>query len=181
MSGDLMVREGRDLIEGDDRALVEHDDQALLDNNGYQPLPGEQAAKDRQAWAAAESALRKAWGEEYDRRIWLNYQALIAEFGEDLAEDLLFARLDDGRRLADVPEFSKALSDLLCLAFAGAERMGGTSIMSDPEQRKQAIEEIMRTDFPRYQREFATEYEAILNELVRQGKLRAEPWDDAGG
>jgi hypothetical protein len=144
-------------------------------------LPGEQAERDRKAWAAAEIALRREWGEEYDRRIALNLQVLEAEFGEALAEDLLYARLGDGRRLADVPEFSKALSDLICLAYAAVTASAASVAGGDLEQRKAAIENIMRTDFNRYLGEgLAVEYENVLNALVREGKLRAEPWDDAG-
>jgi hypothetical protein len=172
MINDLIVREpGTDLTLRDD---VDHGDQPLP------PATTEQALRDRAATAACEAVLRREWGVEFERRVALNYWALETELGEEEAENLLFARLDDGRRVADVPAFSKALNDILCFALAHIEQeMEGSSIRgSSLEERKVAIEKIMRTDFGRYQQEFAVEYENVLNELVRQGKLDKETADD---
>jgi len=180
MSGtDIVTREpGTDVIERPAAELEQFDPQQ--DRQPPPVLDPVLAAKDRAATAACEVVLRKEWGDEYDRRVALNQWALETELGEELADDLLFARMDNGLRVADVPAFSKALNDILCHALAAIEKQVEGAMSSDDslEKRAAVIQEIMRTDFARYQKEFASEYSRILEELEKQGKITVDPWNE---
>jgi hypothetical protein len=167
MSRDLVPHQpGRELVEHDHQQLQSYDDH-------YTPTGIEAAtmAQDRRNMLEASNALRRLWGPEYDRKIAINIAALEIQFGEDLAEELLQARMADGRRVADVIEFSAGLSEILFAAYQ-ATTQAGTGGDASLEARRQAIQHIMRTDFQRYHREkLNEEYETILSQLDEQGKL----------
>ncbi|MGE3872313.1 MAG: hypothetical protein AB7F74_05080 [Parvibaculaceae bacterium] len=125
-----------------------------------------QLAADRTAHRACEATLRAHWGEAYQARLDVNLAVLAMEFGPDLAADLLLARLPDGRRIADVPEFSAGLSELIQIAAMGNQQGAGVEALL---ARKAAIEGVMRTDFGRYRGErLDDELSAILAKMEGQ-------------
>jgi hypothetical protein len=131
-----------------------------------------EAQADARAATAVEDALRADWGSEYRTNIAMNVAFMEQTFGK-LTDGLLEARLPDGRRLVDVPEFSKSINAMARangsdVIFDG-DKGGGTSIAA----RRAEIEKIMQTDFGRYQREFADEYTKILNTMDERGQLKA--------
>lgn len=129
----------------------------------------EEAAGDAAAMNSAEDTLRADWGRDFRVNLQMNMAHLEKEFGADLADAILLARTPDGRRLADSPEFSKAINKWA--------RSQGSDIMLDGEGgpaksvagRIAEIKKIMDTDFGRYQAEFAGEYSNLLAEAERRG------------
>jgi hypothetical protein len=119
----------------------------------------EQASQDQEASSKTEEALRDAWSrDEYKGNL-----NLAVRFLEDspLGKSWAEARLPDGRRLGDVPEFTIWASD------QGREKFGDTVFASSDSEakhnnRKTEIENIMKTDMTRYWREgLDKEYAAI--------------------
>lgn len=128
-------------------------------------MAAERAAEDKQATEAAEDELRKNWSHaEYKSNMTLGRRFLdsIPGLGADWAE----ARLPNGRRLGDVPDFVMWASDM------GRDKFGDvTFATADSEARhmaeKDEIERIMKTDFERYIREgWDKKYAAILEKEV---------------
>ncbi len=131
-----------------------------------------QVDADIQAFEATDDNLRADWGPDYKTNLKMNIALLNQTFGEEMANELLMARTPSGKRLADLPEFNKALN--------GWARASGSDVLYDPNkggggvslsERKAEIEKVMNTDFSRYQRELEPEYTRILQELEKRGKL----------
>lgn len=110
-----------------------------------------QAEEDAAALDDAETALRKDWAHgEYKANMTLAKRFIenIPGVGESWSE----ARLPNGRRLGDLPEFIQWASD------QGRSQFGDvTFATADSEKRhmarKEEIEKIRNTDFDRYERE----------------------------
>ena len=128
-------------------------------------------AKNLEADAAAEEeaeeSLRKEWsGGEYKTN--LNLGKRFIESIPGVGEQWTEARMPNGRRLGDIPEFVKWASDM------GREQFGDLAFATgDAERkhvaRKEEIEKIRNTDFERYEREgLDKEYRKIIEkELAR--------------
>lgn len=105
------------LTDGQARALLE----------GYAELQGAawqdaNAARDR-ALEAAETGLRREWGERFDARVDLANRAFAAAFGERV-DDVRQLRLSDGQYLGDHPDMVRAFAKLGGL-MGEAEFVGG--------------------------------------------------------
>lgn len=129
----------------------------------------QQAKEDLEAKEAAEEALRQEWA----RGEFKANMELARRFVEDIpgiGENWSEARLPDGRRIGDIPEFVMWASDM------GRSRFGdATFANSDSERRhmarKQEIEQIMKTDIDRYYAEkLDVEYAEILEREVKRRK-----------
>ncbi len=127
------------------------------------------AAEDAEATEVAEEALRKDWvGPEYKGNMTLakRYIEGIPGVGDVWTE----ARLPDGRRLGDIPEFITWASD------QGRQTFGDvTFARADTERahsnRKAEIEQIMKTDMNRYYAEgLDKELTAILEKEEKRRK-----------
>lgn len=107
-----------------------------------------------------EDALRAEWGGEYRGNL-----ALVKRFiDNDLphGEEVAYARLPDGRRLIETPEFVKWISDNARATYGdgGILTGEGASAMAN---RKEEIQKIMRTDLPKYYEDgLDKEYSKIL-------------------
>jgi len=105
------------LTDGQARALVE----------GYAELQGAawqdaNAAQDR-ALDAAETGLRREWGESFDAQVDMANRAFAAAFGERV-DDVRQLRLTDGQYLGDHPDMVRAFAKLGGL-MGEAEFIGG--------------------------------------------------------
>ncbi len=113
-------------------------------------IASEQASKDKAASEATTEALRSEYGREYKANMQLakDFMAATPEIGDQWTE----ARLPDGRRLGDIPEF------VMHIAEQGRAKYGDTAF-SNPDaeaqhnSRKAEIEKIRDTDFDRYEAE----------------------------
>ena len=132
-------------------------------------MAAERAAEDKQATEAAEDELRKNWSHaEYKSNMTLGRRFLdsIPGLGADWAE----ARLPNGRRLGDVPDFVMWASDM------GRDKFGDvTFATADSEarhnSRRAEIERIMKEDVAKYFRDgLDKEYAEILQ---REEKRRS--------
>lgn len=126
------------------------------------------AEDDAAATEAAEDDLRKDWAPgEYKANFTLakRFMDQIPVIGAVWSE----ARLPNGRRLGDFPEFIAWASDQGRNSFGDA-----TFATADNEAkhtaRKAEIEKIRDTDFERYEREFSNEYRDILEKELKRKK-----------
>jgi hypothetical protein len=166
----ISYQPGRDVADyaPDTNVGFARSDLVSTDRREIGPADNAQLAADRAACKDCEKALRQVWGAEYEQRVAFIKQILEMEFGQELAEDLLEARMWDGRRIADEPRFSFALSELIGLAVQavnqGAAQAGnGTSL----QDRIAEIKEVMRTNWPRYRAErLDIEYGRLLSQLM---------------
>ncbi len=118
-----------------------------------------------------EDDLRQEWGRDYKTNLTMNIKFVEDTFGADMVDALLFAETPDGRRLADIPGFNKAINAMA--------RAGGSDVLYDGESggaksissRIAEIEKVMKTDFGKYQRELEPEYRGLLEEQEKRGKL----------
>jgi len=127
--------------------------------------------EDAKATSDAEDALRQEWGKEYRANLTLagQFVANIPGVGKNWSE----ARLPDGRRLGDIPEFMTWASDMGRQEF-------GDPVFATPDSaerhnnRKAEIEKIRDTDFDRYEAEgLDKEYRAILEKEMARGSRAA--------
>lgn len=122
--------------------------------------------RDEQAKEEADNALRDNWSrDEYKGNLTLAKRFWDSTGIEALSE----ARLPDGRKLGNVPEFIMFSSD------KGRESFGDVVFSSGDAEtkfnnRKAEIEKIRNTDFERYEREYAAEYRTILEKELQRGK-----------
>jgi hypothetical protein len=122
--------------------------------------------RDEQAKEEADNALRDNWSrDEYKGNLTLAKRFWDSTGIEALSE----ARLPDGRKLGNVPEFIMFSSD------KGRESFGDVVFSSGDAEtkfnnRKAEIEKIRDTDFERYEREYAAEYRTILEKELQRGK-----------
>lgn len=124
---------------------------------------------DGQASEQAEDALRDAWSrDEFKGNMTLakRFMESAAGIGASWTE----ARLPDGRRIGDIPEFVQWASD------QGRNHFGDTVFASaDSEQRhsnrRAEIEKIRDTDFDRYEREgLDKELRVMIEKDLKRGK-----------
>lgn len=120
---------------------------------------------------ACDNDLRATWGPEFRNNIETNRAHMTKMFGEELGMALLTqARLADGRRLGDIPEFSKVInqwaraegSDML---VAGEGRAAHTV-----DSRIAEIEKIMSTDMNKYTPAMRTEYGKLIEKREARGQ-----------
>lgn len=132
-------------------------------------LEGERLAKDTEASESCEEELRKDWAHgEYKANLTLGkrFMESVPGVGSAWTE----ARLPDGRRLGDIPEFVMWAADM------GRDRFGdATFANSDSERqhtaRKTEIEKVMNTDIDRYYSEgLDKEYSEILEREAKRRK-----------
>jgi hypothetical protein len=129
-----------------------------------------QAEADAMNMDRLDDTLRAEWGREFKQNLKTTHAWMNQQFG-DATDAILLARMPDGQRVVDNPAFLKAMSQ--------AARGSGSDVFVDEggsqplglEGRRAEIEAIMRSDFGRYQRELEPEYNRILTELDKRGKL----------
>lgn len=155
MTNDLTLRQGRDVAERSDDTRVgfsRGDNLVPADGGGERQLsPRSQALADWGARQTCERVLRKSFGPSYEKIISAIAKMLELQFGRELAEDITEARLWDGRRLADIPEVTHGLAELIGLAVQGLSQGGGDT--SSPLAEIEQIRQIMKSDMGRYRRE----------------------------
>lgn len=123
--------------------------------------------RDEQAKEEADNALRDNWSrDEYKGNLTLAKRFWDSTGIEALSE----ARLPDGRKLGNVPEFIMFSSD------KGRESFGDVVFSSGDAEtkfnnRKAEIEKIRNTDFDRYEAEgLDREYRTIIEKELQRGK-----------
>lgn len=136
--------------------------------NSLESMEAERIAADTAASEAAEDALRKDWAHgEYKANITLAKRFIenIPGIGADWSE----ARLPNGRRIGDMPEFVAWAADQGRSVF-GDVAFASPDAASRHTARKEEIEKIMKTDMDRYWSEgLDKEYATILE---REAKRR---------
>lgn len=88
-------------------------------------MTGQQVERDKVSARETEDALRKEWGNDYKA-----FSNAAAKFAGEITPGVPWfsARLDDGRRLGDIPEVVKALADLSLLKYGDVSFVGGEAI-----------------------------------------------------
>lgn len=132
-------------------------------------LEAQRSQADSEALSACEDALRKDWAPaEYKANLTLakRYMESVPEVGAAWTE----ARLPDGRRLGDIPQFVAWASD------QGRDRFGDSVFANGDTAARHAsekaeIEKIMATDIDRYYAEgHDKKYAAILERETKRRK-----------
>jgi hypothetical protein len=135
--------------------------------NQLEAMESERIQSDTSAAEAAEDALRKDWAHgEFKANLTLakRFAAEIPGVGASWSE----ARLPDGRRIGDIPEFVAWAADM------GRDKFGdATFANSDSAERhasrKAEIEKVMKSDISRYYEEgMDKEYSQILERETRR-------------
>lgn len=111
----------------------------------------DRAVADAQLRDELEDNLRAEWGGDYRSNLAITDRFMQKAFGEETADLLMGARTADGRRLFNVPEFFKALTQLARAngvddVVTGDTNIGGKTV----DQRIEEINNILRTDRGRY-------------------------------
>lgn len=127
------------------------------------------ATQDANNRDSVEDALRAEWGPDYRRNLNMNGALLTQHFGDNM-EGVLNARMPNGMRLADSPEFNKFLnamarangSDVL---FDGDVK-GGASV----DSRLEEIRNVMRTNINEY---YAKGLDVEYAKLLEKQQARA--------
>lgn len=119
--------------------------------NTVDEINEKQAATDKEAADEAVDVLRQEHGRDYRPNMQLA-KRFMETFGEDIGSSWTEARLPDGRRLGDIPEFVNQAVD------HGRAMFGDVSFATPDGEaahnnRKAEIEKIRDTDFARYERE----------------------------
>lgn len=141
-------------------------DQAKAVSNGIFQLAEQQIQAEAVATAQhidkAEDALRADWGTDYRTNLTMNRNQLTKAFGEDLASQMLEAKLPNGMKLGNVPEFSKSINQW-------ARSNGGDILIGDGgsaaktiDSRIAEIETLMSKDMGQYTKSVADEYGKLL-------------------
>lgn len=120
------------------------------------------AGEDKAASEAAEESLRQIWGNgEYKGNLTLaaRFVETIPGVGKDWSE----ARLPNGKRLGDIPEFMEWASDQGRATF-GDVTFATSESTAQHANRKAEIETIMKSDISKYWADpkMQAEYQAIL-------------------
>lgn len=135
--------------------------------NSLENMEAERVQADTAAAEAAEDALRKDWAHgEYKANMTLakRFISEIPGVGEEWSE----ARLPNGRRLGDLPEFVAWAADQGRAAYGDAAFASPDSA-SRHAARKDEIEKIMKTDIDRYWSEgLDKEYNVILERETKR-------------
>lgn len=136
--------------------------------NSLESMEAERIAADTAASEAAEDALRKDWAHgEYKANITLAKRFIenIPGIGADWPE----ARLPNGRRIGDLPEFVAWAADQGRSVF-GDVAFASPDAASRHTAEKEEIEKVMRTDIDRYYAEGMDKKYATI--LEREAKRR---------
>ena len=129
-------------------------------------MEGERIAKDNEARETAEETLRKDWGGEYKANLQLGAQFVSGIPG--VGKDWTDARMPDGRRLGDIPEFVSWAADMGRGEF-GDPVFATSDSIERHNSRKAEIEGIMKADINRYYKEgLDREYSEILQREERK-------------
>lgn len=135
--------------------------------NSLENMEAERIAADTAAAEAAEDALRKDWAHgEYKANMTLAKRFIegIPGVGQNWSE----ARLPDGRRLGDMPEFVAWAADQGRAAFGDAA-FASPDTAQRHQARKTEIEQTMKTDIRKYYESgMDKEYEQILERESRR-------------
>lgn len=130
-------------------------------------------AADAQLADATSDALIADWGQGFRPNLKMNAAFLDKELGNELTDQFMEARLPDGRKLMNMPEFAKLINkmargeggDIIDPGYGGVP---GGSV----DGRIAEIQKIMNTDFGRYRREgLDAELTKLLETQERRGKL----------
>lgn len=109
-----------------------------------------------------DDALRAAWGAEYRANMMTNVAFLKKHYG-DSYDQITEARTPDGRRLGDIPEWSKAINAWARTEGGDVLFAGEGTAVKGIDARIAEIKHIMNTDFARYSREkLGDEYSELL-------------------
>jgi hypothetical protein len=141
-------------------------DQAKAVSNGIFQLAEQQIQAEAVATAQhidkAEDTLRADWGPDYRTNLTMNRNQLTKAFGEDLSSMMLEAKLPNGMKLGNVPEFSKAVNQW-ARSNGGDILVGdGSSAAKTIDSRIAEIEGIMAKDMGQYTKAVADEYGKLL-------------------
>lgn len=125
---------------------------------------------DADASEATADALRKEWGPEFK-----NNMEVIKRFQEEITPGVPWAnaRLDDGRRIGDIPEVAKMMATLALQKYGDVAFIGGAN-ESATMTRKAEIEKFRSTNWQEYQgdEKMQKEYLDILAAEDRAGRLK---------
>ncbi len=136
------------------------------------------AAQQQERMAAADAtnsdtnqdALRAEWGAEYRQNIKMNGDFMVKHFGEEGMDQLITARMPNGMRLADMPQFNKFINEMARLSGGDVLFDGDVSGGKSLDARLEEIRQVMRTDFNKYQREgLAKEFEQLVAKKEARG------------
>jgi hypothetical protein len=129
----------------------------------------QRTAADNAASEKCEDKLRKEWvGAEFRGNIALAKRFIEDEFGVPYKE-FCDARLPNGSRLGDMPDFIMRLSDAGRASF-GDSSYENSDAANHRASRKAEIEKVRDTDFDRYERELSKEYREILEDEMKSAK-----------
>lgn len=133
-----------------------------------QKIQADQYEADTTSRNALEDDLRAEWGPEYRSNI--KMLARYAEKTPGVGASILEARMPDGRRLGEVPEFVKDLVERARDHYGDSTFISGDG-GSSMNNRKEEIEKIMKSDMNRYRSEgLDKEYRKILEAEERSNK-----------
>jgi hypothetical protein len=126
-----------------------------------------------QANAAAaekcEDAIRAEWSPaEFKGNLALAQRYIEDQYGLPYKE-FANARLVDGRRIGDIPEFVMKLSERGRETYGDAV-FANSDVASKHENRIKEIEKIRDTDFDKYEKEYAKEYRELLEKELKRKK-----------
>lgn len=127
------------------------------------------ANADKAAEEKCEDTLRSEWaGVEYKGNINLATRFIEDQFGMPFKE-FSSARLPDGRRLGNIPEFIAKLSEQGRNTYGDAA-FANSDVQSKHENRMKEIEKIRDTNFELYEKEYAKEYLGLLETDLKRKK-----------
>lgn len=133
-----------------------------------QTITADQYEKDTSSRNALEDDLRSEWGPEYRANV--KMLARYAEQTPGAGASILEARLPDGRRLGEVPEFVKDLVERARDHYGDSSFIAGDG-GSSMNNRKAEIENVMKSDINLYRSEgLDKEYRTILEAEQRSNK-----------
>lgn len=149
-------------------------EQAKGQANFWYEMAQEQMAQQTQADAdradAAQDNLRADWGPDYRNNIAMNLSHTKKVFGDDLGEALYGARLEDGTRLGDIPDFSRAVNGW-ARSEGGDVFIGGAGESKTAESRIAEIEGYLANDASKYTPAVAVEYGNLIEKReARKGR-----------
>lgn len=123
-----------------------------------------QAQADAKNFDTHDDDIRAEWGPEWRNNILMNKNHATKVFGEDVGPAIFEARLPDGRRLGDVPVFSKALNQWARSEGGDILYDASGSAAKTIDSRITEIEKIMASDMNQYlsTKGLAEEYGALI-------------------
>jgi hypothetical protein len=126
------------------------------------------AEADKADKAETEDKLREEWGSDFRAN-----STVAKRFAEEITPGINWfeARLPDGRKLGNIPDFVMAINRL-GLAEYGDVTFAGRDAADRSTNRMKEIELIMQNDPDRYTAELRKEYEALMEGEVRRKEAR---------